>query len=51
MCEYLNYEVQSLKRTRIMNIHLKCEVGSYRDLTDEELITLNDTLKDSKKAI
>ena len=51
MCEYLNYEVQSLKRTRIMNIHLKCEVGSYRDLTDEELTTLNDTLKDSKKAI
>ena len=33
MCEYLNYEVQSLKRTRIMNIHLKSEVGSYRDLT------------------
>ena len=30
MCEYLNYEVQSLKRTRIMNIHLKSEVGSYR---------------------
>jgi 23S rRNA pseudouridine2604 synthase len=51
MCEYLNYEVQSLKRTRIMNIHLKCEVGSYRDLTEEELITLNKTLKDSKKAI
>jgi len=51
MCEYLNYEVQSLKRTRIMNIHLKCEVGSYRDLTEEELITLNKMLKDSKKAI
>ena len=51
MCEYLNYEVQSLKRTRIMNIHLKCEVGSYRDLTDEELNTLNETLKDSKKTI
>ena len=51
MCEYLNYEVQSLKRTRIMNIHLKCEVGSYRDLTEEELLTLNKTLKDSKKAI
>ena len=51
MCEYLNYEVQSLKRTRIMNIHQKCEVGTYRDLTDEELNTLNETLKDSKKAI
>ena len=51
MCEYLNYEVQSLKRSRIMNINLKCDVGSYRDLTEEELITLNKTLKDSKKAI
>ncbi|MDA7706078.1 MAG: 23S rRNA pseudouridine(2604) synthase RluF [Flavobacteriaceae bacterium] len=51
MCEYLNYEVQSLKRTRIMNIHLKCDVGTYRDLTDEELKTLNETLKDSKKTI
>ena len=51
MCEYLNYEVQSLKRTRIMNIHLKSEVGSYRDLTDLEMGTLNETLKHSKKAI
>ncbi len=51
MCEYLNYEVQSLKRTRIMNIHQKCEVGTYRDLTIDELKTLNNTLKDSKKAI
>lgn len=51
MCEYLNYEVQSLKRTRIMNIHLKCERGSYRDLSEEELIILNETLKDSKKII
>ena len=51
MCEYLNYEVLSLKRTRIMNIHQKCEVGTYRDLTGEELNTLNETLKDSKKAI
>tara|TARA_B110000046_G_scaffold31299_1_gene33177 strand:+ start:647 stop:1372 length:726 start_codon:yes stop_codon:yes gene_type:complete len=51
MCEYLNYEVQSLKRTRIMNIHLKCEVGTYRDLTEDELNTLNETLKHSKKAL
>jgi len=51
MCEYLNYEVHALKRTRIMNIYQKCEVGTYRDLTDEELSTLNDTLKDSKKAV
>ena len=51
MCEYLNYEVLSLKRTRIMNIHLKCDIGTYRDLTREELITLNETLKDSKKTL
>ena len=51
MCEYLNYDVQSLKRTRIMNIHLKSEIGSHRDLTALELSTLNKTLKDSKKSI
>ena len=51
MCEYLNYEVQSLKRTRIMNIHQQCEVGTYRDLTEEELNTLNETLKHSKKTL
>ena len=51
MCEYLNYEVQSLKRTRIMNIHQQCEVGSYRNLTDDELNTLNETLKHSKKVL
>ncbi len=51
MCEYLNYEVQSLKRTRIMNIHQKCEVGTYRDLTEDELNTLNETLKHSKKTL
>ena len=51
MCEYLNYEVQSLKRTRIMNIHFISEVGSYRDLTDLEMETLNESLKHSKKAI
>jgi len=51
MCEYLNYEVQSLKRTRIMNIHLKSELGSHRELTALELSTLNKTLKDSKKSI
>ena len=51
MCEYLNYEVQSLKRTRIMNIHQQCEVGAYRDLTEDELNTLNETLKHSKKTL
>jgi len=51
MCEYLNYEVQSLVRTRIMNIYQNCAVGTYRDLTDIELNNLNETLKYSKKNI
>lgn len=51
MCGYLNYEVQSLVRTRIMNIYQNCAVGTYRDLTDVELNNLNETLKYSKKNI
>lgn len=49
MCEYLGYEVESLQRVRIMNINLKSAVGSYRNLTAEELNTLNEALKFSKK--
>ena len=49
MCEYLGYEVETLQRVRIMNIHLKSAVGSYRNLTSEELNTLNGALKSSKK--
>lgn len=50
MCEYLNYKVESLLRVRIMNIHLKSKIGSYRDLTHEELKTLKNSLKNSKKS-
>ena len=50
MCEYLNYKVESLQRVRIMNINLKSKVGSYRDLTQEELKTLKNSLKNSKKS-
>lgn len=50
MCEYLNYKVESLQRIRIMNIHLKSKIGSYRDLTHEELKTLKNSLKNSKKS-
>ena len=50
MCEYLNYKVESLQRVRIMNIHLKSKIGSYRDLTHEELKTLKNSLKNSKKS-
>lgn len=49
MCDYLNYEVQTLKRTRIMNINLDIPVGQYRMLTTEELITLKNLISDSSK--
>jgi len=49
MCDYLNYEVQTLKRVRIMNIKLDTPVGEYRELTKEEFIELNVLLEDSTK--
>ena len=49
MCEYLNYEVQTLKRVRIMNIFLDTPVGDYRELTKEEFTELNKLLEDSTK--
>lgn len=37
MCAYLGYNVVSLKRVRIMNIHLgSLKPGKYRDVTPEE---------------
>ena len=49
MCEYLDYEVTKLVRTRIMNIHLDMPIGKYRELTKDELSTLQEHLKDSTK--
>lgn len=49
MCEYLDYEVETLKRVRIMNIKLDVPVGTYRELTSEELKELNSLLEDSIK--
>lgn len=37
MCEYLGYQVVSLKRIRIMNIQLDLPTGQWRDLTESEL--------------
>lgn len=38
MCSYLGYEVQSLKRTRIMHLTLDhLPTGKWRDLTENEL--------------
>jgi 23S rRNA pseudouridine2604 synthase len=48
MCEHLGYEVVSLKRLRIMNIHLKnLGIGEWRDLTEKELTDLKSSLGDS----
>ncbi len=49
MCEYLNYEVQTLKRVRIMNIKLDVPIGQYRELTQEEFQTLSALIADSDK--
>lgn len=49
MCEYLTYEVETLKRVRIMNIELDMPVGEYRELTKEEFNELNKLLEDSTK--
>lgn len=49
MCDYLNYEVQTLKRIRIMNIELDIPTGTYRELTNEEFKTLERLIQDSKK--
>ncbi|MDO7137904.1 23S rRNA pseudouridine(2604) synthase RluF [Algibacter lectus] len=49
MCDYLNYEVETLKRVRIMNIKLDMPIGEYRELSKEEFIDLNKLLEDSTK--
>ena len=49
MCEYLGYEVLTLKRIRIMNVTLDIPVGEYRDFTDQEFKELQDLLEDSEK--
>ena len=41
MCEYFNYKVISLERIRIMNIKLDLPLGEYRELTNEEVSSLN----------
>lgn len=50
MCEYLNYEVLTLKRVRIMNIKLDIPIGEYRELTKEEFKELNKLLENSNKS-
>ena len=48
MCEHLDYEVETLKRERIMNIELgKLPIGKWRYLTEKELKDLKLSLGDS----
>ena len=49
MCEYLDYHVVKLHRTRIMNVTLDLEVGQYRNLTVKELNEINRLVEDSAK--
>ncbi|WP_456424945.1 pseudouridine synthase, partial [Lutibacter sp.] len=50
MCEYLDYEVTKLKRTRIMNVNLSnLEVGQWRELTSEEMQLINKMIASSSK--
>ena len=41
MCEFLDYRVVKLKRTRIMNVVLDTPVGKWRNLTDGEIKEIN----------
>lgn len=50
MCEYLGYEVTKLKRTRIMNVSLSgIKYGDWRELTQQEIDTINKLIKTSSK--
>ena len=50
MCEYLDYEVTKLKRTRIMNVELGyLQTGDWRELTDEEMREINTMISKSSK--
>ncbi len=45
MCEYFDYDVVTLKRVRIMNIHLgRLPVGKWREVTEEEFKELQKRL-------
>ncbi|TXE09876.1 23S rRNA pseudouridine(2604) synthase RluF [Seonamhaeicola algicola] len=49
MCAHLNYEVQTLKRVRIMNIKLDLPVGKHRELTKDEFSELSKLISNSTK--
>ncbi len=48
MCEYLGFRVQTLKRIRVMNIHLgHLQTGGYRNVTEKEITGLTEAIRDS----
>jgi 23S rRNA pseudouridine2604 synthase/16S rRNA pseudouridine516 synthase len=50
MCEYLGFDVIKLARTRIMNVQLgSLKAGQWRNLTEQEMATLNNALQGSTK--
>lgn len=50
MCEFLNYEVKNLKRTRIMNVNLgNLPLGAWRELTEKEMQEINKMIAESSK--
>lgn len=50
MCEYLDYEVTKLKRTRIMNVELGyLQAGDWRELTEDEMKEINKMISSSSK--
>ena len=49
MCDYLDFDVTKLKRTRIMNIKLDTAIGEWRHLTEAELEEINRLVASSTK--
>jgi len=50
MCDYLNYDVTILKRTRIMNVNLEgIKEGEWRELSEKEMLQINNMIADSSK--
>ncbi|HCM47905.1 MAG TPA: 23S rRNA pseudouridine(2604) synthase RluF [Colwellia sp.] len=50
MCEYLDYEVLKLKRSRIMKVELgNLAPGQWRELTDVEMVEINQAVEGSSK--
>lgn len=50
MCEYLDYEVKKLKRSRIMSVELgSLKPGQWRDLSQTEMDEINQAVASSSK--